>query len=86
VNAGCPDLLVKCLESFDTKVRESAAFALGSIAQHTEQLAQAVVAANAIQLLIRAVQDPRPDFRVLERYIGHSSDFRYPGSSATSPM
>jgi HEAT repeat protein len=46
------------LESFDTKVRESAAFALGSIAQHTEQLAQAVVDANAIQFLIRAVQDP----------------------------
>ena len=43
VDSGALESLVVCLEEFDPSVKEAAAWALGYIAGHTGELAQAVV-------------------------------------------
>jgi hypothetical protein len=53
-----PQALVMCLEEFDPSVKESAAWALGYIATHTAELAQAVVDAGAVPLLVLCIQEP----------------------------
>jgi len=42
VDCGALDALVICLEEFDPGVKEAAAWALGYIARHNAELAQAV--------------------------------------------
>jgi 3-methyladenine DNA glycosylase AlkD len=49
---------VPCLEEFDPTVKESAAWAIGYIAQHTPDLAQSVVDAGAVPLLVLCIQEP----------------------------
>lgn len=59
VDAGAVDALVTSMEvDFDPSVKESAAWALGYIARHNEELSQAVVDAGAVPPLILAVQEP----------------------------
>ena len=53
------DALVICLDEFDPSVKEAAAWALGYIARHNTELAQAVVDAGAVPLLILCVQVQR---------------------------
>jgi 3-methyladenine DNA glycosylase AlkD len=43
------------LEEFDPSVKEAAAWALACIAKHTNELAQAVVDAGAVSLLVLCV-------------------------------
>lgn len=45
-----------CLEEFDPGVKEAAAWALGYIARHNAELAQAVVDAGAVPLLVLCIQ------------------------------
>ena len=47
-----------CLEEFDPDVKEQASWALGYIAAHNAELAQQVVAAGALPLLVLCVQEP----------------------------
>ena len=47
-----------CLEEFDPGVKEAAAWALGYIARHNGELAQTVVDAGAVPLLVLCVQEP----------------------------
>ena len=47
-----------CLEEFDPKVKEAASWALGYVARHNEDLAQFVVEAGAVPLLVLCVQEP----------------------------
>ena len=47
-----------CLEEFDPSVKEAAAWAIGYIAQHTPTLAQHVVDAQAVPLLVLCIQEP----------------------------
>ena len=56
-----------CLEEFDPSVKESSAWALGYIARHTKELAQTVVDAGAVPLLVLCYQGRR---RITER--GHA--------------
>ena len=49
---------VNCLEEFDPSVKEAAAWALGYIARHTKELAQCVVDAGAVPLLVLCFQEP----------------------------
>ena len=49
---------MNCLEEFDPSVKEAAAWALACIAKHTHELAQAVVDAGAVGLLVLCVQEP----------------------------
>ncbi len=49
---------VTCLEEFDPSVKEAAAWALGYIARHTKELAQTVVDAGAVPLLVLCFQEP----------------------------
>jgi hypothetical protein len=46
------------LEEFDPTVKEAAAWAIGYIAQHTSELAQSVVDAGAVPLLVLCIQEP----------------------------
>ena len=48
VDSGALEALVICLEEFDPSVKEAAAWALGYIAGHTGELAQAVVDAGIV--------------------------------------
>eukprot|EP00435_Cladocopium_sp_Y103_P033447 s720_g8.t1 len=48
-------------QEFDPSVKESAAWALGYIAKHTKDLAQSVVNAGAVPLLVLAFQESEPD-------------------------
>jgi len=48
---------VGCLEEFDPGVKEAAAWALGYIARHNGELAQTVVDAGAVPLLVLCVQE-----------------------------
>ena len=50
------EALVSCLEEFDPGVKEAAAWALGYIARHNEQLAQSVVDAGAVPILVLSIQ------------------------------
>lgn len=43
-----------CLDEYHSEVKEAAAWAVGYIARHNEQLAQAVVDAGAVPYLISA--------------------------------
>ena len=47
-----------CLEEFDPAVKEAAAWALAHIAKHDEELAKAVVDAQAIPNLVLCIQEP----------------------------
>jgi hypothetical protein len=58
VDSGANDALVACLEEFDPSVWEASAWALGYIAKHTPELAQAVVDAGAVPLLVICLQAP----------------------------
>ena len=58
MECGALDALVVCLEEFDPKVKEAAAWALGYVARHNGELAQYVVEAGAIPLLVLCVQEP----------------------------
>ena len=53
VDSGALDALVGCLEEFDPGVKEAAAWALGYIARHNGELAQTVVDAGAVPLLVQ---------------------------------
>ena len=57
VDSGALDALVDCLEEFDPGVKEAAAWALGYIARHNGELAQTVVDAGAVPLLVLCVQE-----------------------------
>jgi 3-methyladenine DNA glycosylase AlkD len=46
------------LEEFDPSVKEAAAWALGYVARHTKELAQAVVDSGAVPLLVLCFQEP----------------------------
>lgn len=46
------------LKEFDPSVKEAAAWALGYIARHTKELAQTVVDAGAVPLLVLCFQEP----------------------------
>ena len=50
--------LVLCLDEFDPSVKEAAAFALGHIAKHNENLAKQVVEARAVDSLLLCLQEP----------------------------
>lgn len=52
------EALTPCLEEFDPAVREAAAWAIGYIAQHNSDLAQAVVEAGSVGLLVLCLQEP----------------------------
>ena len=56
VDCGSLDALVICLEEFDPGVKEAAAWALGYIARHNDDLAQAVVDAGAVPILVLSIQ------------------------------
>ena len=56
VDCGALEALVSCLEEFDPGVKEAAAWALGYIARHNEQLAQSVVDAGAVPILVLSIQ------------------------------
>ena len=71
VDSGALNALVGCLEEFDPGVKEAAAWAVGYIARHSGgmisdsgwnadilDLAQAVVDAGAVPLLVLCVQEP----------------------------
>jgi len=69
VSSGALDALVVCLEEFDPSVKEAAAWALSYISKyrryhccetrrHTSDLAQAVVDAGAVPLLVLCIQEP----------------------------
>ena len=55
VDSGALESLVSCLEEFDPTVKENAAWALSYIARHNEELANAVIEAGAIPLLVLCV-------------------------------
>ena len=55
VDCGALDALVICLEEFDPGVKEAAAWALGYIARHNAELAQAVSSIVNWSLLFRSV-------------------------------
>ena len=55
VDCGALDALVICLEEFDPGVKEAAAWALGYIARHNAELAQAVSSIVNWRLLFRSV-------------------------------
>ena len=57
VDSGALAALVGCLEEFDPGVKEAAAWALGYIARHNGELAQTVVDAGAVPLLVLCVQE-----------------------------
>lgn len=46
------------MDDYHSPVKEAAAWAIGYIARHNEQLAQAVVDAGAVPYLISAAQEP----------------------------
>lgn len=46
------------MEQFDPGVKEGGAWALGYIARHTPELAQSVVDAGAVPLLVACIQEP----------------------------
>lgn len=56
VACGALEPLVVCLEEFDPGVKEGAAWALGYIAAHNAELAQQVIDASAVPLLVLCVQ------------------------------
>lgn len=56
LNADVISWQVACLEEFDPGVKEAAAWALGYIARHNAELAQAVVDAGAVPLLVLCIQ------------------------------
>lgn len=56
VDAGSIQPLILCLEEFDPAVKEVAAGALSNVARHTTKLAQIVVDAGGVSLLVLAVQ------------------------------
>ncbi|KAF4645774.1 putative sperm associated antigen 6 [Toxoplasma gondii] len=58
VDSGALEALTTCLEEFDPQVKESAAWAMGYIARHSESLAQAVVDSGAVPLLVLCFQEP----------------------------
>ena len=58
MDSGALDALVPCLEEFDPTVKEAAAWAIGYIAQHTADLAQSVVDAGTVALLVLCIQEP----------------------------
>lgn len=58
VDSGALEALVLCLEEFDPSVKEAASWALGYIATHNSDLAQAVVDAGAVPLLVLCIQEP----------------------------
>ncbi len=58
MDSGAVSALVTCLEEFDPGVKEAAAWALGYIARHTTELAQAVVDNGAVPHLILCLQEP----------------------------
>lgn len=72
VDCGAVEALVTCLEEFDPSVKEAAAWALGYVARHTPgrsvmmrcvlmaELAQSVVDAGAVPLLVLCLQEPEP--------------------------
>ena len=56
IDSGSLDALVTCLEEFDPGVKEAAAWTLGYIAGHNAELAQQIVDAGAVPLLVLCVQ------------------------------
>lgn len=58
-NYGAISYLVKCLQEYDPTVKESAVWALGYIAKHTDELAELITREeNAIDYLILCLQEP----------------------------
>ena len=73
VDCGSLDALVICLEEFDPGVKEAAAWALGYIARHNDDLAQAVVDAGAVPILVLSIQVNNRNLANIET---HSKTFR----------
>ena len=55
VDSGALDSLVTCLEELDPMVKENAAWALSYIARHNESLANSVIEAGAVPLLVLCI-------------------------------
>jgi len=58
VDCSALEALVLCLEEFDPDVKEAAAWALGCVAKHNNELSQAVVDVGAVPLLVLCIQEP----------------------------
>ena len=86
---GALDALVPCLEEFDPTVKEAAAWAIGYIAQHNAELAQAVVDAGTIALLVLCIQEPEITLKRISASAMRSSvhrTYQLPSSPAHAPL